>query len=574
MDNARKYGVACVILCLLLLLEVSFPLPGETQGESEDAVFLDADKVVFEEETGLAVAEGNVRVRRDVLRVFAHRVEMDSTEQVMSATSEPGKKVTLIQGDRVLTGDSLRYNMLSREGILTGAVGSSPAGDGRVFLRGKQMEVAPVDVARSKGWISSKGSKGVEEDELIGKLSDVSLTTCNERSPHYRLVSKSVVFVPGKRIIAKNPKVYIGEHLLFSYPFDYVVPLDPKERRALLSSFFPLILSDSDKGQGVGIGGPYVWDTGKALLNVAWWSDTGWEGKATVEQRLNDYWTVWATVEHSYEKESAEKLYRPSWGILHAANGWNASLRWTQREAISIQKKVGETYRGVLWREPEFSLLGPWGRAPLLNAYGRIGVSWGEYEDVQPAVSMNVRRLGAEVQLYSEEQLESYKTFVKSEYKRFWYDDPDSLEQEIFDSVFGIRYAWGTVDLSTAYVRRWVSGETPMLWEYYRDREDLYQQVVFPAGKNLSFRIRGGYDLIDSKLAEMVYSVTLKGGECSRWELTYRNDRAEGDDWVGLSFFITAFPDTPVSFGRRELYDPFALPDGLAEVLRRDEEEQ
>ena len=253
MGVARRCGVVCVALCLLLLMEASFPLRGESQGE--DAVFLDADKVVFEEKTGLAVAEGNVRVRRDVLRVFAHRVEMDSTEQVMSATSEPGKKVTLIQGDRVLTGDSLRYDLSSREGILTGAVGSSPAGDGRVFLRGKQMEVAPVDVARSKGWISSRGSKGVEEDELIGKLSDVSLTTCNERSPHYRLVSRSVVFVPGKRIIAKNPKIYIGEHLLFTYPFDYVVPLDPKERRALLSSFFPLILSDSDKGQGVGIGG-------------------------------------------------------------------------------------------------------------------------------------------------------------------------------------------------------------------------------------------------------------------------------------------------------------------------------
>lgn len=571
MAAARKNGVVCVILCLLLLLEACCPFRGEAQDGGEDAVFLDADKVIFEQETGLAVAEGNVRVRRDALRVFAHRVEMDSAEQVMTATSAPGKKVTLIQGERILTGDSLRYDMVSREGILSGAVGSSPAGDGRVFLRGKKMEVAPLETARSKGWLSSRGSRGVPEDELVGKLSDVSLTTCNERVPHYRLVSRSVVYVPGKRIIAKNPKVYIGEHLLFTYPFDYVVPLDPKERRALLSSFFPLVLSDSDKGQGVGIGGPYVWDTGKALLNVAWWSDTGWEGKVTVEQRLSDSLTVWGTVEHTFEKASEEKLYRPSWGLLHAANGWNASLRWTQREAVSIQKKAGETYRGVLWREPEFSLLGPWGRAPLLNAYGRVGVSWGKYEDVQPGTSLDVRRLGAEVHLYSEEQLDSYKTFIKAEYRRFWYDDPNSLEQEILDSVFGVRYAWGKIDLATAYVRRWVSGETPMLWDYYRDREDLYQKAVFPLGKNLSFAVRGGYDLVESRLAEMVYTVALKGGECTRWELTYRNDRVEGDDWIGLAFFVTAFPETPVSFGRRELYDPFAVPEGLSEILRKEE---
>ena len=163
MGNARKYGIGCVVLCLLLLLEVAFPLPGETQGESEDAVFLDADKVVFEEETGLAVAEGNVRVRRDVLRVFAHRVEMDSTEQVMSATSEPGKKVTLIQGDRV-HGDSLRYNLLSRREYLP-ALSDRSAGDGRISrgsrwkLRRWSLPAVKVDFLAS----------GVEEDELIGK---------------------------------------------------------------------------------------------------------------------------------------------------------------------------------------------------------------------------------------------------------------------------------------------------------------------------------------------------------------------------------------------------------------------
>lgn len=568
MVASRKTGLILFILSLLLVVGTSLPSMAEPSEYGDDTVYLDADKVIFEEKSGLAVAEGNVRVRSDALRIFAHRVEMDSSEQVLSASSTPGKKVSIMQGDRVLTGDSLSYNMATREGVLRGAVGSSPAGDGRVFFKGREMAVAPVEAARDKGWVSSKGTRGVEEDELVGKMSDVSLTTCGQKNPHYRLESKSVVYIPGKRIIAKTPKVYIGEHLLFTYPFDYVVPLDPKQKRALLSSFFPVVASDSDKGQGIGIGGPYVWDTGKANLNVVWWSDAGWEGKLAVEQKISDFLTVWGAIERSYEKDSGENTLRPSWGVLHASGGYEASLRWTQREAVSIQKKAGETYHGILWRSPEFSLLGPWGRTPLLNAYGRVGVLWGEYEDVHLDANLNIRRTGAEVHIYSEERQEDYSSFVNTRYRRYWYDDADSMEQEILDATVGIRWSWGKVDLGTAYVRRWVTGETPMLWDYYSDREELYQWVAFPVGKGLTFSVRGGYDLVDSTLAEMVYAFTLRPGECSRWELTYRDDRLEGDDWVGLSFFLTAFPDTPISFGKREIYDPFAVPEGLAEKLR------
>ncbi len=546
------------------------PPPAESYDGEEETIYLDADKVVFEEHTGLAVAEGNVRVRSGLLDIFAHRVEMDSEEQLLSASAAPGKKVSMIQGDRVLTGDSLNYNVATREGVLHGAVGSSPAGDGRVFVKGREMAVAPVGSAREKGWVSSSGVRGVEEDELIGKLSDVSLTTCGLKNPHYRLVSRSVVYVPGKRVIAKNPQVYIGESLLFTYPFDYVVPLDPKQKRALLSSFFPVLGSDSDKGRGIGIGGPYVWDTGKASLDVVWWSDAGWEGRLAVEQKIGEYLFVWGGTERSYEKNSKENLYRPSWGISYSSGGYEASLRWTQREAVSIQKRAGETYHGVLWRSPEFSLRGPWERTPLLNAYGRVEVTWGEYEDVQSATTLDVSRKGAEVQIYSEERLETYTSFIDARYRRYWYDDPDSTEQEIMDAVLGVRWSWGQADLASAYVRRWTSGETPMLWDYYGEREELYQRISFPAGKDLTFSVLGGYDLAESSLAEMVYGLTLKNGECSRWELTYRDDRAEGDDWVGLSFILTAFPDTPVSFGVRELYDPFAVPEGLADRLNED----
>ena len=80
--------------------------------------------------------------------------------------------------------------------------------------------------------------------------------------------------------------------------------------------------------------------------------------------------------------------------------------------------------------------------------------------------------------IYSEERRESYTSFVNAAYRRYWYDDEDSNEQEITDAVLGVRWSLGKVDLATAYVRRWVTGETPMLWDYYSDREDIYQKLA------------------------------------------------------------------------------------------------
>ena len=109
----------------------------------------------------------------------------------------------------------------------------------------------------------------------------MSLTTCNERTPHYRLVSRSVVSFR-KRIIAKNPNLY-RRHLLFTYPADYVCPLTQKA--AGFIALFPAILSIRTRTEwasafvGYWRGGAGASPGGRYRMG----------GKATVEQRLNDY---------------------------------------------------------------------------------------------------------------------------------------------------------------------------------------------------------------------------------------------------------------------------------------------
>ena len=45
------------------------------------------------------------------------------------------------------------------------------------------------------------------------------------------------------------------------------------------------------------------------------------------------------------------------------------------------------------------------------------------------------------------------------------------------------------------------------------------------------------------------------------WDLHFKDDRTSGgDDEIGLSMFINAFPDRPASFGQKLDVDPFVRP--------------
>ncbi len=100
----------------------------------------------------MAEAEGTVRLRQDNVRIFSHRMEYDTVNQHAVATSRPGEVVTLLYGGNRFTGKTLEYDMDAGEGVLTDATGDLPAGTrgGTVYIRGKNLEVVPLDSALEK----------------------------------------------------------------------------------------------------------------------------------------------------------------------------------------------------------------------------------------------------------------------------------------------------------------------------------------------------------------------------------------------------------------------------------------
>ena len=123
--------------------------PASSGAEQKGDITLDAERVIFDQASGMAEAEGTVRLRQDNVRIFSHRMEYDTVNQFAVATSRPGEVVTLLYGGNRFTGKTLEYDMEAGEGMLTDATGDLPAGTrgGTVYIRGKNLEVVPLNSA-------------------------------------------------------------------------------------------------------------------------------------------------------------------------------------------------------------------------------------------------------------------------------------------------------------------------------------------------------------------------------------------------------------------------------------------
>lgn len=567
-----------------LVLFSFFLNPSPAAAEEKGDVILDADKVIFDQSTGMAESEGNSRLRQDNVRIFSHRMEYDTVNQFTVATSRPGEVVTLLYGSNRFTGKTLEYDMASREGILTDATGDLPAGQqgGVVYIRGKDLEVVPLTAALEKKWVKKRHTRRVTDEEgQVAKWTDASLTTCPMPRTHYRLQTKRLVVIPGVRVIAKNPRVYIAETFLFSYPFDYVIPLHG-QKDYLLGIFIPSIVHDGDKGLGYAIEGPYAWDTGEVTMAFRYWSDIDFEGRMGLRQRFGRNFSVFANADYSWEKLDedekgnaiGEKKHRPSWGADYSWNGWNARVLWSQRENLDLEKRdqvidglrQTDNYRNVLHREPEVTLSSPWFSVGGFNDFSwRVTGLWGDYETSRarrgeaPSGSRSVWDIQAQYIVKTGD----IRPFWRGQYRYFSYSDFENPKgnlqdhQETTAMWVGFRTRLGIFDFANAWKIQNSTGRSPLGWDRAGDSEVFYTELGFPVGRDLYLSALSTYNLKTSDISEVVYRLILDQ-DCSRWEFIFRDDHLRtNDDWMSLRFMVKAFPGTPLVFGDKQPVNPF-----------------
>ena len=525
---------------------------GEYITPSDEQVTLNADRVSFNDETGRAYAQGNAVLNYQDTTIKAERIEYDADSQKVQAMPLPGEQITLTHGDKSIKGDQLEYDLNSGEGILSGAATHLPTGEGGVlYVYGSEIDLIPWSLAQERGLV-----KGSPEDFML-QWRNVVLTTCTLDHPHYRLESDRITFVPGRRVTAKKPRVYLGNTYLFTSPLDYVMDL---RRRAIRYSFLPYIQHSETKGGGGGVTGTIAWDTGEISLGLSYADKAGLEFMIEIEQQLNRDFSILAGVEHSWDEEWAERVWRPYASLIYSHNGWDARLNWSHNEYISDQKDSLNEFKGRLDRRPEFILWAPWFKTSAYS-WMRLNITHGSFKETLKGSSDGevTSRYGIGFRHYFEHPMGMFELFSDTRGNAWFYDRDDS-DHEMLRSFSGLRYTIGRVELGTGYERQYTWGDSPMHWDEYRERERFHQKIRFPLGREIYFSTRGSYDLDEKIIDEITYSLQWVT-DCMIWDLHYTDERTSGgDDHIGLSLAINAFPDRSASFGQRLDVDPFVRP--------------
>ena len=528
----------------------------ERETSPEDRVTLNADRVSFNDETGHALAEGNAILTYNDISIMAERLDYDADTQKVQAMPLPGQQVVISNGERAIKGDNLNYDLNTREGILTGAISQVPIGDdgGILYIYGDEIDVMPWELA-----VERKLVHGDPEDYLI-EWRNVVLTTCALDHPHYRLESKKIVFIPGKKLVAKRPRIYLGSKYLFTSPLDYVVQL---KRKAVTYSFLPYFQRSDSRGTGGGITGSIGWDTGHASLGVAWANKTGWEALFEIDQDLGNNLYINVGAEHSWDEAWNERVWRPYASLSYRYNGWDATIRWTKNEYIEDQKDSSTEFKGRLERMPEVTISTPYFRSSR-HSWMIISAAYGRFQEKIYGAQKGsaVTRYGVGFRNYFESVIQekgNVELFSDSE-GRIWFYDNEDTDHEMFRSFTGLRYHLGIFEMGTGYERQYIWGESPMHWDQYKKRERIHQKIRFPVGREVFLGLRGSYDLQESIFDEMFYSLQWVT-DCMVWDLHYKNDRTSGgDDRIGLSLAIKAFPNSNASLGQKLDVDPFERP--------------
>lgn len=556
--EAVKLSCCFLLTVMLLIAPAARVQAAEAEPEGTAEVFeLDAEKLTFENETGIATAEGNVHGRGGDMQLFAPAAVYDTRLGLITASAEGDKKITLMTGEVIMDGESLEYNVNTRQGTVTQPSGKMDA----IFFKGGKITVMPLEEAARQKLIARVSAKATRDD-TVAFWSDASSTTCDSPDPHYRLVTKKAVIFPNRKAVLKKPRVYMGEKMVFQYPFDYIIPLREREQTFAL---MPRIMYDSDRGGGLGLSGPFTWDSGQIDIQTVFWSDNIWEAILGIRQSVGRDFTLFANTNRLYNKDDKYTLWRPSWGVeYHSLNGWSAKLYESQRELLETEMRPGRDRRYNVWRSPEFTFSSPWYKIIPAHFFNFSGI-WGKYQDNVTYDNAKAERVGGRVRIYGEPKvgISFVQPFYNASYRYFHYDIGEK-SQKVTDMITGIRWHVGELNMATAYVRRWVDGRSPLTWDRYLDREDIYHQVSFSIpgtieGEKWDILVRAGYDYVDDKLNEMVYGLSYNK-HCLTWQLYAKDSRPKNEVSVGLRFIVNAYPDQALELGEVSIFNPFGRP--------------
>lgn len=237
---------------------IQFPSPAPSPVTVPgDKVKVRADSLTSDREHGISTFRGNVVVNYGAMTISSEELSVDQKHQLIFTDTD----FTFTRPDpdnkgqqQVITGTGLRYHYDTNQATIYGANLSTPAQypGQTIYIRAKKVD--------------AYGQTHFE-------ASDATFTTCDEilsgKVPHYHVVSRSIQYFAGDKIVAWDDKIYINGHFVFWLPV-WVIPLHG-ERNSLdvgrtdiegfyLRSFYDYTLPTLNHG--------YWLNRGRLLLNL------------------------------------------------------------------------------------------------------------------------------------------------------------------------------------------------------------------------------------------------------------------------------------------------------------------
>ncbi len=152
-------------------------------------VTIDADQISFQQQQRKIIAEGNVVLEHQDVKVFCDKAVYDAQENIARIFGE----AKIVRNGSTVYGKDIIYDFNTLQASVEKVRVSQP----------------PIYGAAA----------GVKEEEQKYILEEGYVTTCDHEEPHYRLVAKKVTVYPGDRVVARNVALKVGQFPIFYFPY-------------------------------------------------------------------------------------------------------------------------------------------------------------------------------------------------------------------------------------------------------------------------------------------------------------------------------------------------------------------
>lgn len=211
---------------------IALALCGDFAFAAEEPVVINGDTVEYSEEGKTAVANGNVVITYQDMKLTCKKAIFHVDTKEVLAEGD----VKMTQGGNLLNGERMVYNVETKSGTI----------------------VKP-DVFIEPTYYGA-GEKAEKLDTNHYYIKQGYVTTCNLEKPHYRVQTKQLNVYLGDRVTAKNILVFAGDVPVFYFPYlsvplkDYrspvsVTPGQNKDWGYFLLTSWKYYISDKVKGR-------------------------------------------------------------------------------------------------------------------------------------------------------------------------------------------------------------------------------------------------------------------------------------------------------------------------------------